>query len=274
LNMPDALAADLASDARAIPRGNWEHASRASAEPETPWNGQDIETTQENLAANGSSSLEPKKDLTPSDSHRWVLPSYSSPIGEAPMPHTDAWQTVPLAEAAKSASKVYIQGTSQPSGAKVAPVPAESSPGPTFGEGTAQPAAETSLRKDSEDALTAYRSDPYELLPQWLREIQQKSEKTTLSGNELLLENQENAGRGSIAAAGSTTVVEDPKNDIPESKTTEADTDREPVVAQSETPGSSPEAVSGETVDGANSGVAATAALSPPPAETAPAVTA
>jgi hypothetical protein len=270
--MPDALAEDLASDASAISRGNWEHASRASAEPETPWNEQDIETTKENVAANGSSSLEPKKDLALSANNRWVLPLYSSPIGEVPMPHTNAWQTVPLAEAAKGGSEVNIQGTSQPSGAKVAPAPAESSPGPISGEGAVQAAAETDLSKDSEDALTAYSSDPYELLPHWLREMRQKSEKTALSGNELLLENQD-AGRGLIAAAGSTKVVEEPKNDLVESKTTEAATDREPVAGQSESPGSSLEAAYGETVDGANTGVAGTAAVSPA-VESASAVTA
>src|SRR5271165_1289677 len=77
----------------------------------------------------------------------------------------------------------------------------------------------------------AYRSDPYELLPRWLKEL-----------------------------AG------DSKSDIPKSKTAEVETDREPVVAQSATPDSTPEAVSGETIDGADTGVAATAAVSPAPA--------
>jgi hypothetical protein len=271
LNTPEASAEDLASDASAIPRGSWEHASRALPEPETPWKEQDIETTPENLAANGFStgSLKLKENLTPPDAsrNRGALPS-SNPIGEAPMPHTNGWQTVPLADASKSAPEVNIQGTSQPSGAKVAAVPAESSPGPTFGEPTAHPAAETSPRKDGEDVLMAYRSDPYELLPRWLKEMQQKSDKTSLSGNELLLQNQEDASGGpeSIAAARSATVVEDPKSDITKSKTAEADKDRAPVIAQSETLESTPEAASGETTDGANTDVAATAAVSPAPA--------
>jgi len=269
--MPEGSTEDLASDVSAIPRGNWEHASRALAEPETPWKEQDIETTQENLAANGFStgSLELKENLTPPDGsrNRGALPS-SNPIGQAPMPHTNGWQTVPLADGSKSTPEVDMEGTSQPGGAKVAAVPAESSPAPSFGEPTVHPAAETSLRKDGDDVLMAYGSDPYELLPRWLKEMQQKSDKTSLSGNELVLQNQENARGGpeSIAAARSTTVVGDPKSDITESKTAQSDTDREPVVAQSETPDSTPEAASGETVDDANTAVAATAAVSPAPA--------
>jgi len=127
--------------------------------------------------------------------------------------------------------EIDIQGPSQPGGAKVAAVPVESSPGPTFGEPTFHPAAETGLRKDGEDVLMAYSSDPYQLLPGWLKEL-----------------------------------VGDPKSDIPKSKAAETDTDREPVVAQSATPDSTPEAVSGETFDDADTGVAATAAVSPAPA--------
>src|SRR5580704_3632243 len=104
-NMPEALAEEPASDASAIPLGNSEHLSRALAEPATLWKEQDIETTQEDLAANGSStgSLELKKNLTPRDGsrNRGALPS-SNPIGEAPMPHTNGWQTVPLADVSKS----------------------------------------------------------------------------------------------------------------------------------------------------------------------------
>jgi len=228
--MPEALTDEPASDASAIPK------SRAWAEPATSGKEQDIETAQESLAANGFSTgpVELKKNLTPSDGsrNRGALPS-SNPIGEVPMPHTHAWQTVPLAEASKSALEIDIQGPSQPSGAKVAAVPVESSPGPTFGEPTFHPAAETGLRRDGEGVLMAYRSDPYELLPRWLKEL-----------------------------------VGDPKSDIPKSKTAEADTDREPVVAQSATPDSTPEAASGETIDGADTGVAATAAVSPAPAHT------
>jgi hypothetical protein len=270
-NMPEALAEEPASDASAIPLGNSEHLSRALAEPATLWKEQDIETTQEDLAANGSStgSLELKKNLTPRDGsrNRGALPS-SNPIGEAPMPHTNGWQTVPLADVSKSGSEVDVQGTSQPGVAKVAAVPAESSPGPTFGEPTVRPAAETSLRKDGEDLLIAHGPDPYELLPRWLKEMQPKSDKTSLNGNELVLQNQENA-RGdpeSIAGARSTTLVGNPKSDLPKSKTAEADTDREPVVAQSETPDSKPEAASVETIDRADAGVAATAVASPAPA--------
>ena len=230
LNMPEALVDEPASDASAVPKGNWEQASRALAEPATSGKEQDIETTQESSVATGP--LELKKNLTHPDGsrNRGALPS-SNPIGEAPMPHTHGWQTVPLADA----SKIDIQGPSQPGGAKVAAVPAESSSGPTFGEPTVHPAAaETGLRKDDEDVLMAYRADPYELLPRWLKEL-----------------------------AG------DPKSDIPKSKTAEVETVREPVVAQSATPESTPEAdsaASGETIDGADTGVATTAAVSPAPA--------
>jgi hypothetical protein len=267
--MPEALAEQPASDASAIPQENSEQVSRALAEPATSWKEQDIETTQEDLAGNGFSTgpLELKKDLDGSR-NRGALPS-SNPISEAPTPHTNGWQTVPLADASKNGSEVDIRGTSQPGGAKVA---AESSPGPTFSEPTVHPAAESSLHKDGEDVLMAYSSDPYELLPRWLREMPQKSDKTSLSGNELVLQNQENAGGvpESIAALGSPTLVGDPKSDIPESKT--VDTDREPIVAQSATPDSAPEAASGETIASADTGVAATAAasLAPAHAETIP----
>jgi hypothetical protein len=271
--MPEALAEQPASDASAIPQENSEQVSRALAEPATSWKEQDIETTQEDLAGNGFSTgpLELKKDLDGSR-NRGALPS-SNPISEAPTPHTNGWQTVPLADASKNGSEVDIEGTSQPGGAKVA---AESSPGPTFSEPTVHPAAESSLHKDGEDVLMAYSSDPYELLPRWLREMPQKSDKTSLSGNELVLQNQENAGGvpESIAAPGSPTLVGDPKSDIPESKT--VDSDREPIGAQSATPNSTPEAASGETMATADTGVAATAAAFPAPAqaETIPAETA
>ena len=273
LNMPEALAEQPASDASAIPQGSSEQVSRALAEPATSWKEQDIETTQEDLAENGFSTgpLELKKDLG-SSRNRGALPS-SNPISEAPTPHTNGWQTVPLADASKNGSEVDIQGSSQPGGEKVA---AESSPGPTFSEPTVHPAAESSLHKDGEDVLMAYSSDPYELLPRWLREMPQKSDKTSLSGNELVLQNQENAGGvpESIAAPGSPTLVGDPKSDIPESKT--VDSDREPIGAQSATPNSTPEAASGETMASADTGVAATAAAFPAPdqAETIPAETA
>jgi len=279
LNTQEALADEPASDASAIPKGNWEQVSRALAEPATSGKEQDIETAQESSVANGVSTgtLELKKNLTPPDAsrNRGALPS-SNPIAEAPMPHTHGWQTVPLADPSKSASEIDVQEPSQPGGAKVAAVPVESSPGSTFGEPTVHPAAETGLRKDGEDVLMAYGSDPYELLPRWLREIQQKLDKTSLSGNELVLQNQENAGGvpESIAAPGSPTLVGDPKSDIPESKT--VDSDREPIVAQSATPNSTPEAASGETMASADTGVAATAAAFPAPAqaETIPAETA
>jgi|GEM_PF-5458063 len=227
-NMREALADEPASDASAIPR------SRALAEPAKSGKEQDIETIQESSPANGFSTgpLDLKRKLTLPDGsrNREALPS-SNPIGEAPMPHTHAWQTVPLADASKSASEIDIQGPSQPGRAKVAAVPLESSPGATFGEPTVRPAAETGLRKDGEDVLMGYRSHRYELLPGWLKEL-----------------------------------VGDPKSDIPKSKTAEADTDREPVVAQSATPDSTPESASGKTIDGADTGVAAAAAVSPAPA--------
>jgi len=191
LNMPEALADEPTSDASAVPKGNWEQVSRALAEPATSAKEQDIEATQESSVANGfsTSPLEIKKSLTPPDGSRNRGARLSSnPIGEVPMPHTHGWQTVPLADA----SKIDNQGPSQPGSAKVAVVPVESSLGATFGEPTVHPAAENGLRKDGEDVLMAYRSDPYELLPRWLREL-----------------------------AG------DPKRDMPKSKTAEADIDRE-----------------------------------------------
>ena len=230
LNMQEVLADEPASDASAIPKGNWEQLSRALAEPAKSGKEQDIEATQESSVANGFSTgpLELKKNLTPPDGSRNRGARLSSnPIGEVPMPHTHGWQTVPLADA----SKIDNQGPSQPGSAKVAVVPAESSLGATFGEPSVHPAAETGLRKDGEDVLMAYRSDPYELLPRWLKEL-----------------------------AG------DSKSDIPKSKTAEAETDREPVVAQSATPDRTPKAASGETIDGADTAVAATAAVSPAPA--------
>ena len=227
--MPEALADEPTSDVSAVPKENWEQVSRALAEPATSGKEQDVEATQESSVANGSSTgpLELKKNLTPPDGsrNRGALLA-SDPIGEVPMPHTHGWQTVPLADA----SKIDIQGPSQPGGAKVAAAPVESSPGPTFGEPTVHPAAETGLRKDGEDVLMAYRSDRYELLPRWLKEL-----------------------------AG------DPKRDMPKSKTAEAETDREPVVAQSATPDTTPKAASGETIDGADTAVAATTAVSPAP---------
>ena len=119
LNMPEALADEPTSDVSAIPKENWEQTSRALAEPATSGKEQDIETTQESSWWRTESSTGPmelKKNSTPPDAsrNRGALPS-SNPIGEAPMPHTHGWQTVPLADA----SKIDIQEPSQTGGAKV-----------------------------------------------------------------------------------------------------------------------------------------------------------
>jgi hypothetical protein len=186
------------------------------------------------------------------------------------MPHTSGWQTVPLADASKSASGVEPQGTSQSDGVRVAATPAESSPGATFGEGTVYPAAETGLRKNGRAVFIVLSSDPYELLPRCLREMQQKPNETSLSGNELVMQNQKNAGGKpeSITASRSTTlVVADPKSEIARSNAPEGNTNREPVVTQIDTP----EASFSDTFESADAGVAALAALSPTPAMAVPA---
>jgi hypothetical protein len=274
LNLPEALADDPASDASAIPRGNWENLSRALAESRTSWKGHEIEATQENLAANGFSIglLGPRKTSSDGSRNRGALPS-SNPVGEAPLPHTNGWQTVPLADASKTAPGVNIQGASHPGDASVAATPAESFPEATSGgEQTVHPAPGTS-GKDGEDVLMAYGSDPYELLPRWLREMQPESNKASLNGNELVLQNQEKATGDpeSIAVAGSTTPVGDPKSDLTTSQSAEADIDSEPMVAQSETPDSTSEAASAKTIEGADTVVAVTAAASPAPAHAEPA---
>jgi hypothetical protein len=142
-------------------------------------------------------------------------------------------------------------------------MPAELSPGRASGESTVHPAAETRVRKDGEDGLMAYSSDPHELFPRWLREMQQKSDKTSFNGNALVLQNSGNAEGGSTSAARSTALVAAPKSEIPQSETPGAATDSGPVVAQSETPASVPAKASGETINGADEDLAATAAVSP-----------
>ena len=185
------------------------------------------------------------------------------------MPHPSGWQTVPLADASKSESGVEPQGTSQSDGVRVGATPAESSPGPAFGERTVNPAAETGLRKNDQAVFIVLNSDPCELLPRWLKEMQQKPNETSLSGNELVLQNQKNAERGleSITASRSTTLVADSTGEIAKSNAPEADTNRKPVVTQIDTP----EANFGETFESVERGVAAPAAVSPTPAIAVPA---
>jgi len=119
LNMPEAPAEGTASDASPIPRENSEPVSRALAQPATSLKQLDTETTEDNLEKDGFStgSLELAKNLAPPDGsrNRAAFP-LSNPIGEAPMPHTNGWQTVPLADASKSASEVDVQRTPQRDG--------------------------------------------------------------------------------------------------------------------------------------------------------------
>ncbi len=326
--MPEPSEEESASDARAL------------GQLATTWKEQDTEIPDKNLAEDAFStgSLEPTKRLTPPGGrrNRVDFPS-SNPIARAPMPHTSGWQTVPLADPSKSLSEIDVQGTSQLDGAKVAVTPAESSPGPAFGEPTVHSVAEMSLRKGGEEAFMATSSkhaksdtpksetpkadsdreaiaaqserpdnstpetapgetidgvatrvvagaavsaapehpetaaastadtgkegppddiavvkppdpngppfgeasvhlaaesglhkgdeevfmapssDPYELLPRWLEEMQRKSDATSLSGSELVLQRKESAGGGSIAAARSPTLVANAKSDSPKS---------------------------------------------------------
>jgi hypothetical protein len=260
LNMPEASTEEATSNPSATPQGD--PVSLASAQPATSWKQQDTDTTQGNLAEDGFStgSTEPTRNLTPPDGSRNRIALHSpDPIGEAPMPHTNGWQTVPLAGASKSTSEVYVQGTSQSDVAKVAATPAESSPGTTFGEPTVHPTAETSLRKDGEAVFLDHSPDPYELLPSWLRKMEQKSNETSLMGNKLVL--QIRGDPESIAAARSTTLVADPKSDMPKSVAPGVNTNREPVVAQIEPSDSTPGMASSKNFDSA-----ATAAISPSPA--------
>jgi hypothetical protein len=99
--------------------------------------------------------------------------------------------------------------------------------------------------------------------------MQQKPNETSLSGNELVLQNQKNAERGleSITASRSTTLVADSTGEIAKSNAPEADTNRKPVVTQIDTP----EANFGETFESVERGVAAPAAVSPTPAIAVPA---
>jgi hypothetical protein len=91
-------------------------------------------------------SLERTENLTPPDDSRNLAYLLSSNlIGEVPMPHTNGWQTVPLAEVPRSAPKVDLQGTHQPDGAKVKAIVAESSPGPVNSEPPVRPSAEPGL---------------------------------------------------------------------------------------------------------------------------------
>ena len=71
------------------------------------------------MAKDGVSANSPERteNLTPPDDSRNLanLP-LSNLIREMPTPHTNGWQTAPLAEAPRSAPKVDLQGTPQPDG--------------------------------------------------------------------------------------------------------------------------------------------------------------
>jgi hypothetical protein len=132
-NAQEASADEPTLDANAIPErkiGTFLDDGDAAG---TLWKQQDTKTAQEPMAKDGGSaeSLERTENLTPPDGSRNLadLPS-SNLIGKVPMPHTNGWQTVPLAEAPRSAPKVDLQGTPQPDGAKVKAIAAEPSPSP------------------------------------------------------------------------------------------------------------------------------------------------
>lgn len=109
--------------------------------------------------------------------------------------------------------------------------------------------------KNGADAVKAYQSGPYGLLSQWLTEscrtVQRKPEETSLNGNELLLQNQDNAAADpeSKAPAVATTLGTDSKSNASKSDAPEEDTDRAPMVVQSKAPANPPEPPSGKTSD-------------------------
>jgi hypothetical protein len=147
-NAQEAPAEGPTLEANAIPEGKREPLSMAATQPGTSRKQQDIKTAQEPMAKDGLSadSLERTENLTPPDDSRNLAYLLSSNlIGEVPMPHTNGWQTVPLAEVPRSAPKVDLQGTHQPDGAKVKAIVAESSPGPVNSEPPVRPSAEPGL---------------------------------------------------------------------------------------------------------------------------------
>jgi hypothetical protein len=83
------------------------------------------------------------------------------------MPHTSGWQTVPLAGPSSGLSEIDVQATSSLGGARVSVTPAESPLGLAFGEPAVHPTDENSLRPVGDEV--AYSSDPFELLPRWLK---------------------------------------------------------------------------------------------------------
>jgi hypothetical protein len=259
LNLQEASAGEPASNVGAVSRGNF--VALALAQPETT-----PEYMPEDGYSPGSSAL--TKNIKSPASSRAALRS-PDPIREAPMPHTSGWQTVPLADASKSESGVDSQGPSPSGGMRVAATLAESSSGPAFGEGTVSQAAEIALHKNGQALSIVLDSDPYELLPRWLKEMQQKPNEISLNGNELVLQNQKNTERGpeSITASRPSNLVADPTSEIAKSNAPEAETNREPVITQIDTP----EANFGETFESADRAVVAPAAISPTPAIAVPA---
>jgi hypothetical protein len=101
-NAQEAPAEEPTLDANAIPEAKSEPLSMAATQPGTSWKQQDTKTAQEPMAKDGVSadSSERTENLTPPDSSRNLadLP-LSNLIAEMPMPHTNGWQTEPLAEA-------------------------------------------------------------------------------------------------------------------------------------------------------------------------------
>jgi hypothetical protein len=118
-NAQEAPAEEPTLDANAISEAKSEPLSVAATQPGTSWKQQGTKTAQEPIAKDGLSADSPERteNLTPPDGSRNLadLP-LSNLIGAVPMPHTNGWQTVPLAEAPRSAAKVDLQGTPQPDG--------------------------------------------------------------------------------------------------------------------------------------------------------------
>jgi hypothetical protein len=217
---------------------------------------QDAEMLQETLGKGDFSagSLELTKDSKRPDGgcHRGALPS-SNPLVEAP-PHTNGWQTVPLADA----SDDDVRGRSESDDAKVFMQPG-SSPAPPLGESTFRPSAEADPSIAREDVITTYNSEPYELLPRWLKELQRKPYDTFLIGKEPAPIHQKNVGEAleSKTPAESTTVAANSPGDRPKSEKPDAGPVPEPVVAQSEKTDGPPETTTKETIARAETGVAA-----------------
>jgi hypothetical protein len=134
-----------------------------------------------------------------------------------------------------------------------------SSPAPPLGESTFRPPPEADPGIAREDVITTYNSEPYELLPRWLKELQRKPYDTFLIGKEPAPIHQKNVGEAleSKTPAESNTVAANSPGDRPKSEKPDADPVPEPVVEQSEKTDGPPQTTSKETIARAETGVAA-----------------